>query len=70
VVVLHDLNQAARYADQLIVMKEGDIVASGPPGDVITADLIEDVYGLPCRVVPDPETGTPVIVPLASLHVR
>ncbi|WP_308288691.1 ABC transporter ATP-binding protein [Microbacterium resistens] len=67
VVVLHDLNQAARYADQLIVMKDGGIVASGPRGDVITADLIEDVYGLPCRIVLDPETDTSVIVPLAGL---
>lgn len=66
VVVLHDLNQAARYADQLIVMKDGDIVTAGEPSSVITADLVEDVYGLPCRVIPDPETGTPMIIPLAS----
>lgn len=65
VVVLHDLNQAARYADQLIVMKDGDIVTAGEPSAVITATLVEDVYGLPCRVEPDPETGTPMIIPLA-----
>jgi iron complex transport system ATP-binding protein len=64
VAVLHDLNQACRYATHLIVMKPGEgIVASGDPNQIITAELVEDVFGLPCRVVPDPETGTPMIVP-------
>ena len=64
VAVLHDLNQAARYADQLIVMREGQIVTSGPPADVITPDLMETVFGLRCLVVPDPVTHTPSVVPL------
>ncbi|GLZ33688.1 ABC transporter [Lentzea sp. NBRC 105346] len=65
VAVLHDLNQACRYATHLIVMKPDEgIVATGDPSAVITADLVEDVFGLPCRVVPDPETGTPLVVPL------
>lgn len=62
VVVLHDLNQAARYASNLVVMREGEVVASGPPADVLTADLVEEVYGLPCRVEPDPETGAPMVI--------
>ncbi|MDQ1169098.1 ABC-type cobalamin/Fe3+-siderophores transport system ATPase subunit [Microbacterium proteolyticum] len=66
VVVLHDLNQAARYADSLIVMKEGHVVAAGAPSDVITAEMVAHVYGLPCRILSDPETGTPMVVPLAS----
>lgn len=64
VTVLHDLNQAARYADHLIVMRDGAVVVTGPPGQVITPRLIEDVFGLRCMVVPDPVTGTPSVVPL------
>ena len=63
VAVLHDLNQAARYASDLVVMAEGAVVAQGPPADVLTAELVERVFGLPVRVVPDPETGTPMVVP-------
>ncbi|WP_019630981.1 ABC transporter ATP-binding protein [Actinomadura atramentaria] len=65
VAVLHDLNHAARYATNLVVMKDGRIVAEGPPGEVVTAELVEDVFGLPCRVIDDPETGTPLVVPAA-----
>ncbi|BAU94522.1 ferric enterobactin transport ATP-binding protein [Corynebacterium suranareeae] len=67
VVVLHDLNQAARYATHLIVMKDGEIVTAGPPSSIITAELIEKVYDLPCRIVPDPETGTPMVIPKAKI---
>ncbi|GAA5030707.1 ABC transporter ATP-binding protein [Microbacterium fluvii] len=66
VVVLHELNLAFRYATHLIVMKQGAVVAEGPVADVVTAELIEDVYGLPCRIIADPETGTPLVVPKAS----
>jgi iron complex transport system ATP-binding protein len=68
VAVLHDLNQAARYASNLVVMKEGRIVASGMPGDILTADLVESVFGLPCVIIPDPVTGTPMVVPQAAPH--
>ena len=64
VAVLHDLNHACRYASHLIVMRPGgEIAAEGPPADVITAELVEDVFGLPCRVMDDPETAAPMIVP-------
>ncbi|MFC5929117.1 ABC transporter ATP-binding protein [Cryobacterium melibiosiphilum] len=66
VVVLHDLNQAARYASHLVVMKDGAVVAQGNPGEVLTAELVESVFGLPCVVVADPETGTPMVVPKAG----
>lgn len=68
VVVLHDLNQAARYASHLIVMKDGDVVTAGTPAEVMTADLVEQVYELPCRIVPDPETGAPMVIPRAALR--
>lgn len=63
VVVLHDLNQAARYADHLVAMKQGRIVAEGAPADVVTEDLVREVFGLECVVVPDPVTGSPLVVP-------
>ncbi|MEU5714849.1 ABC transporter ATP-binding protein [Streptomyces sp. NPDC020403] len=63
VTVLHDLNQAARYADHLVAMKAGRIVAEGRPGDVVTADLVREVFGLEAVVVPDPVTGSPLVVP-------
>lgn len=64
VAVLHDLNQAARYVDHLIVMHDGAIVRTGPPPEVISADLLEEVFGLRCLVIPDPVTTTPLVVPL------
>lgn len=67
VAVLHDLNQAARYASHLVVMKAGAIVAQGEPGSILTAELVEQVFGLPCVVVGDPETGTPMVVPKAGV---
>ncbi|GGP64479.1 ABC transporter ATP-binding protein [Saccharothrix coeruleofusca] len=70
VAVLHDLNQACRYATHLIVMKPGrGIVAQGDPADIVTAELVRDVFGLPCRVIDDPETGTPLVVPLRRQRV-
>ncbi|MEU5422003.1 ABC transporter ATP-binding protein [Streptomyces sp. NPDC001407] len=62
VAVLHDLNQAARYADHLIAMRAGRIVAQGPPSDIVTAELVRDVFGLESVVVPDPVTGSPLVV--------
>ena len=65
VAVLHDLNQAARFATHLVVMHEGRVVAEGPPAEVLTAELVADVFGLPCDIVPDPQTLTPMVVPHA-----
>ena len=69
VAVLHDLNHACRYADHVIVMKSGDVVAQGDPTTVVTEDLVESVYGLRCQIIDDPQTGTPLIVPRASPHL-
>ena len=66
VAVLHDLNQACRYADHLVVMREGQIVTQGAPNDIVDAALIERVFDLPCRIIPDPVAGSPMIVPLGE----
>jgi iron complex transport system ATP-binding protein len=63
VMVLHDLNHAGRYADHIVAMKSGAVVAEGPPSDVITTDLVADVFGLRCEVIADPLSGTPLVVP-------
>lgn len=65
VAVLHDLNHAARYATHLIAMRDGRVVTEGPPAEVVTAELVERVFGLRCQVIADPETGTPLVVPAA-----
>ncbi len=67
VMVLHDLNQAARYADHLAVMHRGEVRATGAPADVLTEQRIAEVFGLQARIVPDPVTGTPMVIPIASL---
>ncbi|MES5047506.1 ABC transporter ATP-binding protein [Rhizobium nepotum] len=63
VAVLHDINHACRYATRLIVMKDGAVIAEGPPNTIVTAQLVQDVFDLPCIVVPDPICGTPMVVP-------
>lgn len=65
VAVLHDLNQAARYATHLIAMHEGDIVAQGAPEEIVTVDLVEEVFGVRCQIIEDPESGTPLVIPAA-----
>ena len=67
VAVLHDLNHACRYADHIIAMKNGEVVTSGRPAEVITAELVESVFGLPCRIIEDPESHTPLVIPLARV---
>ncbi len=62
VAVLHDLNQACRYADEIIAMKDGSIVAQGPPETIITSELVHEVFGIECTVIDDPVTGAPMIV--------
>ncbi|MEV5878118.1 ABC transporter ATP-binding protein [Streptomyces sp. NPDC052101] len=65
VAVLHDLNHAARYATHLIALRGGEVIAEGAPNDIVTAELVEQVFGLRCQVIDDPETGTPLVVPAA-----
>jgi iron complex transport system ATP-binding protein len=68
VVVLHDLNLAARYAQRLVAMRDGVLVASGTPAEVLTEELMAEVFELEARVVPDPVAGTPMVVPVRRLR--
>ncbi len=69
VMVLHDLNLAARYADRLVAMKAAAIAAEGPPGEVLTEKLLSDVFELNSRVISDPVMGTQVVVPVGGRRV-
>jgi iron complex transport system ATP-binding protein len=66
VMVLHDLNLAARYSDRLVAMREGRIVAVGAPADVVTEAMLAEVFGLAARVIEDPVAGTPLVVPIGG----
>jgi iron complex transport system ATP-binding protein len=66
VMVLHDVNQACRYADQLVAVHGGRVFAAGPPSEVVDAAFIRAVFGLDARVVEDPVTGTPLCLPTAQ----
>jgi iron complex transport system ATP-binding protein len=70
VMVLHDLNLAARYADHLVVMSAGRIVAEGAPRDVISAELVKQAFGLESLVIDDPVSGSPMVVPKGRFHGR
>ncbi|WP_349827466.1 ABC transporter ATP-binding protein [Brevibacterium litoralis] len=68
VMVLHDLDLAARYADHLVTMRDGEVYASGPPAEVLTPQSVRDVFGLESLVVPDPVSGGPLVVPIGRHH--
>ncbi len=67
ILVLHDLNQAARYAGRMVVLDAGRIVADGPPDSVLTADLLAAVFGVRAHILRDPESNTPVCLPYAAV---
>lgn len=68
VAVLHDLNQAARYGTRIVALRDGAIVAEGRPADVVTSATIEQVFDLPCKVIEDPVSGAPLVLPLGGLR--
>ncbi|MBP3967155.1 MULTISPECIES: ABC transporter ATP-binding protein [Paenibacillus] len=70
VMVLHDINLSARYADYIFALREGKLVAEGKPSEVITAGLIQDVFGLDCTVIRDPVSDSPLVVPIGRHHAR
>jgi len=65
VIVLHDLNQACRYADHLVAVWQGEIFAQGAPSQVMTEEMVHQVFGLECRIVADPVVGTPLCIPMS-----
>ncbi|MCR8694909.1 ABC transporter ATP-binding protein [Rhodococcus pyridinivorans] len=69
VMVLHDLNLAVRYSDHLVVMKDGRVVASGVPSEVISVELLREVFDLDASVIDDPVSDRPLIVPIGTRHV-
>jgi iron complex transport system ATP-binding protein len=68
VMVLHDLNLAARYADELVVMAGGRIVAQGAPGEVLTEAVVRSAFSLESRILADPVSGSPMVVPIGRFH--
>lgn len=70
VMVLHDLNLATRYSDNLVVMREGTILAQGHPREVITADLLHEAFGLRAKVIDDPVGDRPLVVPIGRTHAE
>lgn len=67
VLVLHDLNQALEFADHLIYMKNGKTRAQGSPAHTATPELISDIFGLSCDIVPHPRAACPLLIPLAGV---
>lgn len=61
--VLHDLNNAARYSHQVVALSKGRVFDAGPPEEVVTPDLLREVFGVEADVVPDPRTGVPLCIP-------
>ncbi|WP_172254988.1 ABC transporter ATP-binding protein [Saccharibacillus deserti] len=70
VMVLHDINLSARYADHIFALQEGRLVAEGTPSEVITSRRIKDVFGLDCEVIDDPVSGSPMVVPKGRHHME
>jgi iron complex transport system ATP-binding protein len=69
VMVLHDLNLAARYADHLIALHEGRLHSAGRPHEVLVPELVEDVFGMRSSVIQDPVSGKPLMLPIGRHHV-
>jgi len=70
IMVLHDLNQACRYADHLVALRQGQVVAQGSPAQVVTVEIVRQVFGLESQIIQDPVTGTPLCVPLSRNQRR
>jgi iron complex transport system ATP-binding protein len=69
VMVLHDINLAARYADYIFALRKGELIAEGRPSEIITDELIKEIFELNCTVIEDPVSKSPMIVPRGRYHV-
>jgi len=70
VMVLHDLNLAARYADHLVALTDGRVHAAGTPAEVLTESTVKTVFGLDNQVIVDPTSGKPLMLPIGRHHIR
>lgn len=70
VMVLHDINLSARYADYIFALRKGELIVEGEPTEVITSDLVKDIFGLDCMVIKDPVSGSPFAIPKGRYHVN
>lgn len=70
VMVLHDINLSARYADYIFALSQGKLLAEGKPAEVITSSLVKDIFGLDCTVIPDPISGSPMVIPKGRYYVH
>jgi iron complex transport system ATP-binding protein len=70
VMVLHDINLSARYADHIFALHQGKLVAEGDPTEVVTSTVVKDIFGLDCTVIEDPISGSPLVVPKGRYHVK
>ena len=68
VMVLHDINLSARYADYIYAVRQGKIVAEGEPSKIITKELIKDIFDMECVVISDPVSKTPLVIPKGQHH--
>lgn len=66
VIILHDLNMAARYADFIVALKDGEVVASGTPAEVLTGENVRNVFGIEATITDDPLTGAPLVMPIQA----
>lgn len=69
VMVLHDINLSARYADHIFALHQGRLASEGSPSEVITSELIKNIFGMDCTVIDDPVSGSPMVVPRGRYHV-
>ena len=70
VMVLHDINLSARYADYIFALRKGKLIKQGSPDEVITSELIDTVFGLDCEVIKDPVSNSPFIIPKGRHYVN
>jgi len=68
IMVLHDLNQACRYADYLVALRSGNVYAQGKPQEMMTETLVREVFGLDSRIIRDPVVGTPLCIPISRVR--
>lgn len=70
IMVLHDINLSARYADYIFAVKDGRLIAEGSPHEIITSELMKETFQLDCQIIEDPVSNTPLVLPVSKYHQR